>query len=136
MVAWPFIVMASLSAWRYLLMLFWSWRNREGIADIHHFGVGRHSIKHLEVQVRKDARARAVAGFVEAWKAADGGGPVELSDRLYFADRASVAVVFTPRPVALLDDLRREPASGRSSGGGAATRRTSTPMGRRSSPWA
>jgi predicted transcriptional regulator len=65
---------------------------------------------HLDIQVRKDARVRAVAEFVDAWKRAEAGETVEPSDRLYIADWSTFAATFTGRRVELLESLRREPA--------------------------
>lgn len=69
-------------------------------------------MNHLDIQVRKDARSRAVAEFVAAWKKAKAGEKVTPSDRLYFSDWSTFASVFTPRRVELLLELRREPADG------------------------
>lgn len=65
---------------------------------------------HLDIQVRKDARDRAIAEFAEAWKRAEAGEAVEPSDRLYFADWSTFAGIFTARRIDLLESLRREPA--------------------------
>lgn len=67
-------------------------------------------MKQLTVEVRKDARDRAVAEFMDTWKQLEGGTKVEPSDRLYFHDWSTFASLFTPRRVALLEALRVEPA--------------------------
>lgn len=67
-------------------------------------------MKQLTVEVRKDARDRAVAEFLDAWKQVEAGGKVEPSDKLYFRDWSTFASVFTPRRVELLNALRQEPA--------------------------
>lgn len=67
-------------------------------------------MKQLTVEVRKDARDRAVAEFIDTWKQLEAGAAVEPSDRLYFQDWSTFASLFTPRRVELLEALRQEPA--------------------------
>lgn len=69
-------------------------------------------MKQLAIEVRKDARNRAIAEFMDTWKQLEAGAKVEPSDRLYFHDWSTFASLFTPRRVALLDSLRIEPAEG------------------------
>ena len=64
----------------------------------------------LIIEIRKDARDRAIAEFKDAWITLVAGGTVEPSDRLYFHDWATFAALFTPRRVELLGSLRQEPA--------------------------
>lgn len=64
----------------------------------------------LTIEVRKDARERAVSEFMDAWRRLEAGETVEPSDRLYFRNWSTFASLFTPKRVELLDALRLEPA--------------------------
>ena len=66
----------------------------------------------LEIQVTKDALARAGAELVTAWKAAAAGEAVEATDRIYFEDWAALCAVLTPKRYELLRHLRGAPADG------------------------
>lgn len=66
----------------------------------------------LEIQVTKDALARAGAEVIAAWKAAAAGEAVEAIDRIYFDDWAALCAVLTPKRYELLRQVRSAPADG------------------------
>lgn len=55
---------------------------------------------------------QAAAEVGAAWKAAEGGEAVDVSDKLRFVDWAALCAVLTPKRYELLRYLRQAPASG------------------------
>lgn len=65
-----------------------------------------------EIQVTADALARAGADVAAAWKAAEAGKPVPVSDSIYFRDWSALCAVLTPKRFDMIRHLRSAPAEG------------------------
>ncbi|EWY42666.1 hypothetical protein N825_02010 [Skermanella stibiiresistens SB22] len=65
-----------------------------------------------EIRVTEGALELAASEVANAWKAAEAGRDIEVTDKLYFEDWSALCAVLTPKRYELLRHLRRAPVAG------------------------